>query len=125
MAATAFSTQGSTPNQGFNPPSTPMASTPQAGALNRAQTGMTLPSAPHAPALPIASQVHSDAAGNTVKTTYAVPKTEGETSGMLSKQPKPQTSPMAIKMVNGMHHVPFTDNDGTMKYINAHGNIIQ
>ena len=119
--ASAFNSQGSLPG-GITRPSSIPGSTPQANALNGAQ-GMVLPTAPSQPSHPIASQVHTDAAGNSVKTTFAVPKTEG----MLSQQNSQQNqtvSPLNIKMINGMHHVPFTSADGTIKYINAKGQVI-
>lgn len=101
---TAFGTMGATPSfsTGTTSQSTPMTgSTPAAKALNNASTpfnGGSTPNGlfagstpPPAPTQPIASQVHTDASGNSVKTTYQTPET-----GMLNSSSTPaNTQPAA------------------------------
>jgi hypothetical protein len=42
-----------------------------------------------------------------------------ETQGLVNTKPQPQHPPM--KIINGMHHVPFQKADGSYGHINAQG----
>lgn len=131
--AYAFTTQGATPNtpQGSNP--NPTGGTSAARALNGAQPlPPTLPLVPPmnsgSPALKSHSIQHPD--GTVITQQFHKPE-----EGMLSKGNKPASKPAAttvnsspgqipeIKVVNGMHHVPFKSADGSIKYVNAKGEI--
>jgi hypothetical protein len=125
----SFTTKGATPN-------TPQGSTPQpsggtsaARALNGVPLPPTLPLVPPmnsgTPALKSHSIQHPD--GTVITQQFHKPE-----EGMLSGNKKTATTPAkpatpapmpALKIINGMHHVPFKTADGSMKYINAKGEI--
>lgn len=134
--AYAFTTQGATPNspQGSTP--NPSGGTSAARALNSAQ-GIAPPPLPLVPPMPsnngpVKSHSITHPDGTVVTQTFHNPE-----QGMLSKG-KPATStpktapqsaapaptPMpAMKIINGEHHIPFKGADGSVKFINAKGEI--
>lgn len=132
--ATAFNLQGATPQQGMGSASTfsGNGNTPAARALNGAQ--MTPPPIPlippsntGTPALKSHSIQHPD--GTVITQSFHAPKEEG----LLGKKPEtksatesvtPLESTHQIHVINGMHHVPFRTADGSIKHINAKGEII-
>lgn len=124
----SFTTAGATPHlpQGSTPES--QGGTPAARALNSAQ-GIAPPPIPlippmntDNPAIKSHSIQHPD--GTIITQQFHKPE-EGLLSG---KKPaaKPATAPAALppmKIVNGMHHIPFKSADGSIKFINAKGEI--
>lgn len=126
----SFTSQGATPHtpQG----SDPMASsgnTPFGRALNSAQ-GVPLP--PTMPLIPPAAtptpQIKSHSIqhpdGTVVTQTFHAPKEPGMLGQKPTtpKAPEPQKPTMPpIKVIGGVHHVPFQGKDGTIKYINSKG----
>lgn len=129
----AFNTQGATPTapQGSTP--TPMGGTSAARALNGAQ-GMA-PPIPLVPPMtpnngPVKSHSITHPDGTVITQTFHNPE-QGMLSGSKTKkegakpiQPAASTEPTPeIKVINGMHHVPFKSSDGSVKYVNAKGEI--
>lgn len=130
--AYAFTTQGAIPNtpQGSNP--NPTGGTSAARALNSAQGIQAPPPIPlvppmnsENPAIKSHSIQHPD--GTIITQQFHKPE-----EGMLSKGNKPASKPAVapapapmpeIKVINGMHHVPFKSSDGSVKYVNAKGEI--
>lgn len=129
----SFTTQGATPNtpQGSNP--NPTGGTSAARALNNAQGIQAPPPIPLVPPMtskngPVKSHSITHPDGTVVTQTFHNPE-QGMLSGSKTKtaaKPAPAQTPETmpeIKVINGMHHVPFKASDGSIKYVNAKGEI--
>lgn len=98
--------QGLVPMMGSNP-IPPVPSSPGLGSLGGLVKAHTITISPDG------TQKHSvthDIEGKSKKK---------ESTGLVGKAQQPQMQP--IKIINGMHHVPFQKADGSMGHINAQG----
>lgn len=126
--AYSFTTSGATPHlpQGSTPESA--GGTSAARALNTAQgaTPSPVPLVPPlnygSPAIKSHSIQHPD--GTVITQQFHKPE-EGVLKNKTQDPSKTNTqNPMPeIKVINGMHHVPFKSSDGNIKYVNAKGEI--
>lgn len=128
----SFSTSGAVPNQVPPTASQPMGGTSASRALNMAQSAPLPPTMPLIPPMSQATPAlksHSIQHPNGTVVTQEFHKPESGLLGGKQQTPQkteaPQTPQTEMKIVNGMHHIPFKSSDGSTKFINAKGEVTQ